>query len=462
MPSLPLAFGLAQNSGVEEMGGAAPLSSNVMADAGNAVRTRPGIVAWDDFPTPPATSEVLGMVVYGDFLVYVTADRKIHAWEATGLVRELSDATAATQLDGSARPTFAVTTERVTIAGGGLLQSWAGTGLSARLGGSPPSATHVVGINTRLVVNVRANTGQIQWSEPGAGSHETWPAINFMELEARPDPLPALFDDTNELIGLGTETLQFLVADAVRGFVTSRALNVGTRSPYAFCQSDEFFRFLDAKKRLLESDGRSLTPISSPSLTKTLRDLVTVDDAWAFHLHIGAYSVAVWVFPTEGRAFAYNAEAKSWSEWRGWSASGSGPVAFSSYCYFPAHDLHLVGTSTGHIRKLDLEAYADLDDPLVADMVTGFQDRGSKKFKINEAVRLTFRHTPGTTPRVALTWRDDTGAYGQPIYFDVTRSGTVEIRSLGTYREREWRLTFSDDSPLTLVDAVEDYLQLES
>jgi len=462
MPSLPIPLGVSQDSSIEEMGGAAPLSANVLADAGGSVRRRPGISSWSDFPAPSTTSPVIGMAVYGDALVYVTQDRKIHAWLASGLVQELSDATAATQLDGGTRPTFAITQERITIAGGGALQTWQGTGLSTRLGGSPPAATHVVGANTRLIVNVRDNSGRVQWSDPGIGGHESWPALNFLELESRPDPLPALYSDTNELVGIGSQSVQYLVADAVAGFVSSRTVSSGTVAPYSFCQSDEVSRFMDDRKRIVESDGRSITPVSSPAITKTLRDLDAVSDTWAFHAHIGAYNLAVWVMPTAGRSFAYNVESKTWSEWRARTSNGLWfPLGFSSYCYFPQHDLHLVGMADGRIMKLDMDATTDDGDLLYGEMVSGFLDRGSGRLKLCEAVKLTFRHTPGTSPRVSLSWRDDTGAYGNPIDFTVTSSGMLEIRSLGTYRQREYRLTMSDDAPLTLVAATEDYQMLE-
>lgn len=461
MPSLPIPLGLTQDSGVEEFGGAAPLSANVVADAGKSVRRRPAMVAWGDFPTPAVASDVIGMAVFGDYLIYVTADRKIHAWEAPGLVVELSDATAATQLDGSARPTFAVTSERITIAGGGALQTWTGAGLSSRLAGSPPNATHVIAINTRLVANVRGNTGQFQWSDPGVGGHVSWPALNFTEAESRADPLTSLYENTSEILAIGTTTTQFFVADPTTGFATVRTVNTGSRAPYAFCADVEVVRWLDNRKVIVESDGRSVLPISSPSITSTLRDLVTTVDTWAFHADIGTYRLSVFVMPTEQRAFVYSADGKSWSEWRGRSATDWTGVPFSSYCYFPAHELHLVGTSTGHIRQLSMNAYADLDGVLLGEMVSGFLDRGSQRGKMCEAVKLTFRHTAGTSPRASLSWRDDTGDFGNPIHFDIERSGTVEIRSLGTYRQREWKLTMSDDAPLTLVSATEDYQMLE-
>jgi len=105
MPSLPLEFGLAQASGIEEMTGAPSLAANVLFDAGKAVRRRPAVVAWEDFPEPATSSAVTHISTFGNYIVYVTDDRKLHAWLAPGLVQELSSAAAATKLDGEKRPT---------------------------------------------------------------------------------------------------------------------------------------------------------------------------------------------------------------------------------------------------------------------------------------------------------------------------------------------------------------------
>lgn len=460
MPSLPLQFGLSQSSGIEEMAGAASLSANVVFDAGKAVRRRPGIIAIPDFPEPAVASPVIHINTFGNYVVYVTADRKLHAWLAPGLVQELSDGTAATQLDGDQRPTSVETNGRWIIAGGGAIQKWEGGPLSARLGGSPPNATHVVGISSRVVVNPRGADQLIAWSEPFDFGHETWPG-NQQVLDAKPDPVSAIWDNTNELVGVGPMTTTFLIPDATAGFVIQRVLNVGTPAPYCFASDDDNMRFLDHRRRITESDGRTITPISDPGMTKTIRELATVEDGWAFHIFIAAYSIACFVFPTEGRTFAYNPDAKAWSEWRGRVNGEWAPIGIQSYCYSPYLNMHIVGTSDGHLRQLSMDATTDLGETVVGEMRTGFQDQGTMRYKNAQAIKLRFRQTPGTLPRVALSWRDDTGDYGPPVYFDIDRSGQVELRSLGTYRQRDWKLVIADDSPLVLVDASIDYDQLE-
>src|SRR4029079_13240261 len=106
-----------------------------------ALFTRPGIVEWDEWAdatcNDAGAGEVIGPAVWpspsGDRLVYVTQSdagvRKLWAMLGPNSRIALSDATAATQLDGTLRPTFAIGKTRIVIAGGGAPPEWGGTGL---------------------------------------------------------------------------------------------------------------------------------------------------------------------------------------------------------------------------------------------------------------------------------------------------------------------------------------------
>ncbi len=300
----------------------------------------------------------------------------------------------------------------MVIAGGGALQKWdMVSALSARLAGSPPIATHVTWLAQRLVVNVRGLSGQIQWSEQGdSPGNETWPPLNFEELEARSDPCLALYDSIGELIGLGTQTLEMLAPDPTVGvgFSPVRVLPNGTIAPYSLVKFEDNFAFLDDQRRFVALNGRGPATgpdasgiISAPSLTKVLKGLGNVTDAWGFRLNMGAWDALVWVLPTSGRSFVYNLDAKSWSEWSSWGSAGRLPLGITSHCYHSDLGLHLVGDALGNIKVLDLTAADDSGSPIVADMVSGFLDRGQLNNKVNRQLNLTFRRGAGTRHRDA-------------------------------------------------------------
>lgn len=476
MPELPIDFATGQKSDDEPLAGAIPQSVNVMVDSQGAMKLRPGITTWASFAGPPLFSSsvsVDGMVVWNGYLVYETSDRLLHAVISPGNVIDISDATAATQLDGPDRPVMISTRTMAVMAGGGLLQKWTGPGapLSARLGGSPPAATHVVGISQRLVVNPVGTSGQIQWSE--AGDYETWTG-EFAELESRPDPLPALYESTGELIGGGTETVQTGILDfgadaAAIFFSPIRTWSNGFGAPYSFAADDESFGFLDTRKRIQFGNGREYNPISDIGITGSLQKLPVVDDCWGFRVHMDGKDLLGWNFPTSATSFVWNTELKSWSEWRGYSDGQWTAFAAKSMLYWPDENVHLVGLGDGTIGRLDDTVATDNGEPIVAEVTSGFLDRGTSNAKQHIATRLMFRRGIGTVgqtaPKAQLFWRDSTGAWEEPYELDLGDASdpapVVEVRSLGTYKTRQWRLRFSDSLPITFVGAVESFEVLE-
>ena len=60
-----------------------------------------------------------------------------------------------------------------------------------------------------------------------------------------------------------------------------------------------------------------------------------------------------------------------------------------------------------------------------------------------------------------MSWRDDYGVFCAPLSVDFgegeDRSVVVDLRSLGTYRSRQWRITFSGSEDLELAAVEETY-----
>jgi hypothetical protein len=473
-------FASGQQSSNEALGGAIPQSVNVLVDSVGAIHVRPGISTWSDFgpsPSLSASTSVDGISVWDSYPVYVTSDRRIHAQLAPGHGVDLSDGTAPTMLDGGTRPVLCPSRVRIIIAGGGLLQKWEGPGtpLSANLGGDPPAATHVVKSNEYLVVNPTGLSGQIQWSDIGDAGEESWAVSSssnagFLELSADSDPLPALYQNTGELIGFGTRTVQTLdpTADTTATgvpivWLNTRTWTQGCNAPYSFAQNDETFGFLDSLKRIQLSNGRAYQAISDPAITETLRNLDTVSDCWGFRMAIGSWDLLGWNFPTMGRTFVYDTTLKTWSEWRGFSGNNWAPWIAKSHFYWPDAAVHMVGMGDGTIAKMDTSSITDAGAPIVAEITSGFNDFGTDNWKQHISTRFTFKRGLGVSgaspgPVCQLFYRDSTGAWSDPIQLPLgdpsDPSPVIEVRSLGMFRTRQWRLRMSDSVPLTFVRAV--------
>lgn len=467
---LSVDFGTGQSS-LEELSGAAPIFLNMLCDAGSAVRQRPGLRAWADFAaTVPNASPVIGMFNWRTFLVYVCADRTIWAWYGPGDVRALSDTTAATKLDGSLRPIFAFDYQRVVITGGGAPQKWEGAGLSARLGGSPPVSTHIAYTAQRLIVEQYNNTGQVQWTPAGVGNHEVWTtaginAGGFAEAEAAPDPVIALYVNTNEIFLFGTQTVQVVGIGTDSGgrsdMLVFSTLGIGCGARYSVIDTDTTFSWLDERHRFVTSSGRDFTAISTPAMASAISALKTVTDCWGFRARIGSFDLLVWVFPTEGRTICFDRGSQKWGEWKSWTGAAFSGWSGQSYYFWNDRNVHLVGLADGTIAEMTFDAYKDMNLSIKAISRTGFRDCGSGKRKLCQRLQMQMKRGPaqdGTAePTAEVRYRNDLGAFGLPVNYPLgdDYAPTVNKYGLGMYRERQYELAFENNSAFVLTGARE-------
>lgn len=472
MPIEQLPFAEGEAGGLEQLAGAPPLMVNTLVDLANTRRARPGIAAWSSFPTPPTTSPVDGMTIWGSYVVYVTRDRRLWAWTADGSVMALSDGSLPTMLEGADRPQLLALRDKVVAVGGGAPQEWLGlgTGLSQRLGVAtpgytPPSMNTIVGIDTRLVSGYRDPSGIFRWSGLGNLGHQVWDALNFAEAEARPDPIVAIAENTNELFVFGTETLQVFSPDPVVGFAPGRTMNLGLLAPYSLIKVDDMFAFLDREKRFVLTEGRSFTDeqsVLSKQIEARLRTMTP--DCWGFRMRNDRWDACVWMFPTDGIGYIWNRRNRTWSEWRAYAAGGYTAPTMTSAVYWPERNLFLVGLSNGQIAKLDSAAYTDLGGLIKVEIVSGFVDHGTQNRKKCRAVKFQFKRgqaVPPLDPRVEISYRDDLGAFGQSSIYSLGQQGdydpTIEMRSEGIYRQRQWRLQYTSAAEFSFIGAREEF-----
>jgi hypothetical protein len=458
----PIDFGAGAAPAGEELGGAPPLTVNMLRDAGGWLSLWPGTTAWSWSPSEiPNASEIIGIYGWQGRLIYVTADRKIFAIITPGLVQELSDATDTdTLLDGGGAPVFAEDQTRVFIAGGGLIQYWdGGSGLSARVPGSP-TASHIVFNAGRIVAAWPGRTGTFSFTEPLEALHITvagWDALNFAQAEAAPDPLVALHENSNRIFLFGTTTLQAFAPDPNVAYAPLDALNVGCSAPRSIINVRDagVFAWLNQDQEFVVGDGSQSDYLSRPFLTSTIKALATTSDCIGRQIRIGNWDLLVWTFPTEGRTFAYERTTKAWLEVRGYDmALGDwAPWPITAYHYWAEQDVHLVGLATGELLQLTVGATTQAGQLVVGDSITGFINRGTDQPKQTSIIRVPMRRGIGTfgattSPKGELYYRDDTGSWSSPKLLDFGNAGQykpfVEKRIVGKpYQRRQWRLRVS-------------------
>ncbi len=478
MAQADIVFGPFQEGSYDELGGASPRAINVVIDPKGVVSKRPGIASYDVAPSGVVDADgVTGL--YADntgqlFAVGGTPGAR-HVYKlANGNAVDLSLAPNST-LRGTRRPTFAETELYLVMAGGSDMQKLhLQTLVSTPLGGAPPIASHVVANSSRLAANdllvdktkVRFSgifqgtidtSGMEQWDNTGLTEDG-----GFFTAEARPDPVMAVHENTNEIFVWGKDNVQIFVPDASSVFAPAATRESGTLAPYSIIKQGQDFFWLDQHRRIVYSDGRSFQNIEGP-IKRQLDELSDPTDCFGYRVFLGHIDCLVWTFPTDGRTFVYQIGG-GWSEWFGWDADSSQFKSFIVNAHYLRRDggLNVVGTIDGRIGRLSLDVFSDRGERIVAYVESGFINHDTDNLKRCRSVKFAIRRGSGSSASLGkVEWRDDTGAWNGPVYIDTGVTGDNDcvrrLSSLGTYRRRAWRFTFSDTANLSLLKVTETF-----
>lgn len=432
------------------------------------------------------SSPVIGAAVWRTWVILVTADRKVWAMPegAPWTVIALSDATAATQLPGTLRPTFSDDAfPRIVIAGGGAPLQWQGVGLCSPLVtvGTPPAATHIAYLAQRFIANNISNPTFLYWSWIGDGQHENWGAEPFTsdaeQADASPDNIVGVYSTVREAYVFGERTLQVYAptGDVVQGvifpFTSAITLELGCSAPYSPVNADGAFMFLDDRRRIVFSDGRQFED-RSQDIARTLRGFSTVSDCWSYREDIDNQISYVFRFPTEAREFVHFTDRKCWTERNYYSPTPTRPLLpYQTHAFWPAQNAHVFGaTDTGTVYRWDGEAHTDLSQPLVMERVTGWLDFGTRARKRCVRHRLVVRRGEGGAigPAGLLEVRvaDDGGPWGDWERVDLGLAGdgdqNADAFPGGVYRRRRFHYRYSGTSEFALLEAEEHFQECES
>lgn len=478
MTQAVIPFAPNQQSGLEPLAGASSLAVNVVVEPNGVVRRRPGMVAYS---TGPAVVDAAG--IYG---LHATVNGRVYAVGGTPNARTLYrltngipatlSATTVGYLRGALRPIVAETEAMLAIAGGSDIQRiYLADDSTARLSSDAPLSSHVVANNSRLLGNdVFTDLAGIAYSSQAAGSatspHEEWAisaasGAGIFYAEARPDSVVALAENSNEVFAFGPTSLQVYSPDPTFDYGPVATHEYGCIAPYSVVKVDKQFFWLDHLRRIVRSDGRSFEVMSVP-IKPVMDAMAVVTDCFAYRVAIGAIDAVCFCFPTDGRTFVYQLGG-GWAVWMGWSdtTNNFARLPVNAACANPATGQVLVGLTTGQVARMTPTAFTDLSDGrIVASVTSGYLARGTDARKHCKVVRVALRR--GETvlsgnPEVLLSWRDDGGPWGAPMRVSLGASGeydpVVELRSLGVYRRREWKVEFSGSEDFVLVAATEEF-----
>lgn len=465
----PIPFSAGEASGLDELSGASPALINCLPDAAGALHVRPGIKAWPGFSGVTLPAAIIGLYPWRQWILIVCEDRSLWAWEAAGSVLNLSYS-----LGGTGRPVFTYDQSRVVVTGGGMPAQWQGAGAASDLapGQTDPSGaalalTHIAYSAQRFIGSVNSAAGFLQWTAPGQGNHATWPIVGpfYSEAEAAPDPVVALYANSNEVFAFGTETTQVYVPDPTIAFSVAASQQKGCAAPYSVINTDTDFAWLTDDKDFVTSGGRDFNQISSPGMSKSIANLDTISDCWGARIKFDTWDLLAWSFPTEKRTLYYDRVTQKWGEFRSTNDNGEW-IAWlpTSYLYTgtfaQAPNVHLVGLENGTIGELTMDATTDMGATLRGFSRTGFTDFGTFNRKVCQRVDFQLRRdaatgTTATDPRMQYRYRDDLGAWSNPddILLGGSYQPVVTKWSKGMFIQRQHEISFSNASNFILTGA---------
>jgi hypothetical protein len=345
------------------------------------------------------------------------------------------------------------------------------------LGGCPPLASHVLTNSSRILANdTQLDQTKVRYSDITQGivdfsAHESWDpspgAAGFFTAEARADAMVAIAENTNDIFAFGRTSLQLFAPDASVTFAPSITREIGCLAPYGVMKLDDSYIFLDHLTRVVTSDGRGWEDVGA-AIQATLDELDTPDDAYAYRFSESFCDAVAFRFEGDERTLVWQKGA-GWGEWASGESDAFTQFPVLSHLLRPDGGLNVVGLEDGTIRTLSLLNTTDLGVPIVAHVTTGFLDRGSDQLKLSTAVRLVLKRTAALSNGVVcyLEYRDDLSDEWTTIAVDLgvedaNMTPVIMLRSLGTYRRRQWRFRFADSAALVLVRATETFEILDS
>lgn len=464
-------IGAEQVTSGSALAGAQPLAMNVVRDTAGAIRRRPGLSVYGGGPTgavSPDGIEALDVDAMGRLWAISSGVQK-RLYRVTAGASAVQPGSVIPSTPG-ARAIMVHTEGLLAMVSGGAPQKYLfSTGRVSALGGSPPDGTHIIAQSGRLLINNNAFPGQVWFSGIATGGategHEQWTLgegnAGFFSAEARPDPVVAVAENTNEVFVFGRGTLQVFATDPQTVYAPGSTREHGCIAPYSVIKRDQSFAWLDHRRRFVVSDGRAVEPIGDPIQLQIDR-LEDVSDCYGFRLRTGFAEALVWVLPSAGLAFAYS--GGGWAQWAGRAGDAYAPLNFGAAVHNQFDGNQVVATRDGLIGRFDEGANTDRGVEIKAELRSGFVSRGTETRKQCQAVFVTLRRGDAdvtTAPVGWISWRDEpNGRWNRlPVSFGTAgrREAVVALRSLGIYRRRQWRWEFAGNVNLELVSMEEQY-----
>ena len=381
-------------------------------DKAGAFHRRPGLkqnIDLSQFYPELAGQGGLGEEYYGGNLIVVVAGRVFKITDKHGLVSSVTELTGAT-LTSTRRVTFAQCVEQSTnttylfMANGGQVVYTDGSTLNyindGGTGNIPTRVTHVVSVDTYLVVNNLDEPVKFRiCATPGDPLDWTTTPQEY-SVQNEDISIEALESHQGKLMVVGQSSLEWWQNDGVTPFsvIVGATSGYGSENPYAVSVLDNDLAFLTNTRDIVALNGYTPT-ILSEAYAKEIQSLGVVADVssdWVSS--IGGRKYLIFNFPDSGRTIVFNHETTSFSEWGSVDANGQYNI-FKAHCYtyHQGWGYHLLlDRNNPIVYVLSPEYYDDNGSTMRTELVTGWYDHGVSQQKKSRRLTLNVRRGQAT------------------------------------------------------------------
>lgn len=297
------------------------------------------------------------------------------------------------------------------------------------------------------------------------GTATSFNALNFFTAEGSPDNTQQIITDKEQLVQLGTSSVELAYNSGRSGFPFERvpsggSFNLGALAKRSAVLRDNSFDWLASDLTVRTLRGVTPTRISTHAVEEAITSFSTRSDAVGMAFTVNGHLLYALTFPSAGRTFCHDGTTKQWHELDSYLGENWQPVSIVS-----AYGKTLVQDgATGRIGELSTTTYAYWDDPQVmqwtyasvyADGALAFHDR----LEIIGEKGVGLISGQGSDPQIMLEVSDDGGkTFRMYPPRSLGRIGEYRWRvvwdRLGSSRDRAYRCSVSDPVAVTVTDTL--------
>lgn len=336
-----------------------------------------------------------------------------------------------------------------------------------------PGSTHNVWIDGYTIFNkTDSNQFYVVFPQTSAGASpiELDP-LNYASAEGDPDSIVAVETSNRYLLLFNEKSTEIWTNSGNADFpferVSGGVIEKGCWAKYSVAKNETNVFWLgrdeNGQGQVYSMRGMAPSPISTHALEQKINTYADPSTAVAYCYSYEGHSFYVLTFAEA--TWVYDVTTSMWHERASFSSGSLSRERFDCLAFYSAENIHVVGDYvSGKVYKLNPDVYTD-DGSAISRERWSPHISASGNLMTCHAIRFDLEvgvgingTTQGSDPMAMLTWSDDGGnTWSSERTASIGKIGEykkrVIFRRLGCYRQRLYKLRFTDPVNITVLSA---------